>query len=143
MDNIETILEKFPFTTAINVQWGEMDAARHVNNTVYLRWAETARIQCFQQLSLTTPESARQGIILGWQDCKYIFPVTYPDTVRIGIQVTEIGSDRFMLQCQIYSSRHQRLAAITNHRLVAYNYETLQKVDLSAQWKAQMETLHL
>ena len=32
------------------VQCGDMDAAQHVNNTVYLRWIESARIEMFQKM---------------------------------------------------------------------------------------------
>ena len=33
-----------PIVIALSVQWGDMDAFAHVNNTVYLRWFESARI---------------------------------------------------------------------------------------------------
>ncbi|GGD72752.1 acyl-CoA thioesterase [Maribacter cobaltidurans] len=38
-------------TLELPVQWGDMDAAQHVNNTVYLRWMESARIEMFQKMS--------------------------------------------------------------------------------------------
>jgi len=28
----------------IEVQWGEIDAAMHVNNVTYLKWVESARV---------------------------------------------------------------------------------------------------
>ena len=38
------LLEGFPVHVRLPVQWGDQDAFGHVNNTVYLRWFETARI---------------------------------------------------------------------------------------------------
>ncbi len=38
------------YQNKINVAWGEMDALQHVNNVVYFRYFETARIDFFTQL---------------------------------------------------------------------------------------------
>ena len=37
-------LAGFPVTINLPVLWGDQDAFRHVNNIVYLRWFESARI---------------------------------------------------------------------------------------------------
>lgn len=132
-------LDSFPCKVDIKIHWSEMDAARHVNNTGYLRWAEMARIELFYQLKIGRGDANRNiGMILGWQDCKYIFPVTFPDTVSIGVRVTDVGSDRFMLQCHHYSQRHARLVAISNHRIVAYDYQALAKVELPDDWRQRL-----
>src|SRR5687767_1167703 len=39
-------------TVEIPVQWGDMDAFGHVNNTVYFRWFESARIAYFEKIGL-------------------------------------------------------------------------------------------
>ncbi len=51
MDNF---LKQFPINTQIVVAWGEMDALQHVNNVVYFRYFETARIDFFNQINLLT-----------------------------------------------------------------------------------------
>lgn len=127
-------LTKFPFQTKINVQWGDMDAAQHLNNVTYLRYAETARISLTEKMGLIWSFEQGEGMILAWQDCKYIFPVTYPDTLLIGCHISEIRSDRFFIQCHMFSQQHQRLVAITNHSHVPYSYKTLQKIPLPAEW---------
>jgi len=130
MSKIKELLKPFPIQTKIPVQWGEMDAFRHVNNLVYLRWSETGRIEYFRSLGLNSdePEKAPFGPILGWQDCKYIFPITYPDTVYVGTTVTEIESERFNMQCHIFSEQHDRVVAISNHRIVILDYKKSKKI---------------
>ena len=135
---IEDALAEFPLRLEFVVRWGEMDAARHVNNAVYLRWAETLRTEYFRQLGFFHTEDSREGVILGWQDCKYIFPVTFPDTVLAGIRPAEVGSDRFLLECRYYSQKHGRLVAISNHRMVAYDYVDLKKIAVPETWKKLM-----
>ena len=131
MEKIKAFLSEFPVHIEVDVQWGHMDAAQHVNNTVYLRWTESSRIDFFLKLGYgVKPKDGEAGFILGFQDCKYIFPVTFPDTVIVGAKVVEIGKDRIYFQSHVFSKKYQRLAAISNQTIVTYDYATLQKVDV-------------
>ena len=48
---------RWPVRRELPVQWGDMDAFAHVNNTVYLRWFETVRIAYFEELDVPrTPQ---------------------------------------------------------------------------------------
>lgn len=136
-------LNTFPIQQSFSVQWGEMDAFRHVNNLVYLRWSESGRIAYFEllQLNFEAPELADYSIILGWQDCKYIFPVTYPDTVHVGTKVLEIKEDRFVMQCRVYSEKHQRLVSISNHDVVTIDFKTGKKVVVPPELRTLIEGL--
>ncbi len=140
MNEIDEQLAQFPYQMAINVRWGEMDSAQHVNNVAYLRYAETVRIAFMDQMDENSWSGTDgDGIILAWQDCKYIFPVTYPDTLLIGAKVSEIREDRFFIQLHMFSQKHQRLAAITNHSHVPYSYQSLKKIPLPESWRVEFE----
>jgi len=129
MENIQPILATFPVTTSIAVQWGDMDAAQHVNNVIYLRWGEVARVDYFNALGAeVAPMDNTAGFILSWQDCKYIFPVTYPDTVHIGIRTIEVKEDRFLMELHFFSEKHDRIVAISKQMVVTYDYVNLKKV---------------
>lgn len=136
-------LAQFPYVTKIDVAWGEMDAAQHVNNVSYMRYAETARIRFMDTFDFGWSQNNAEGIILAWQDCKYIFPVTYPDTVWVGAAVSEIREDRFFIQLKMYSEKHGRIVAITNHSHVPYNYNTLQKIPLPTAWRTTLQQAQL
>lgn len=124
-----TVVEEYP------VHWGDMDAANHVNNRVYLKWGESSRIAYFRAMNIDTSfQSGDAGPILGWQDCKYIFPMTFPDTAIVGVRTIDIGEDRFTLESRIYSKEHQRIAAISKQVIIPYSYKLLKKVDLSDSW---------
>ena len=84
--------EKYP------VHWGELDAAKHVNNLVYLKWTETLRVKFCESIGIDTSfDSGTTGIILGAQYCKYIFPMRFPDNAIVGLKVQSIESDRFLI----------------------------------------------
>lgn len=132
--------EDFPFILELPVQWGEMDAAGHVNNLIYLRWFESARIEYFVRLGQDVIETTDggPGLILASQDCKYLFPVTYPDTIRLGVTVRHIGTDRFTMHCKMWSRRHDRLVAIANGVLVTYDYGQRKKAPIPEDMKRRV-----
>lgn len=128
-------LDDFKVTTEFPTHWGDMDSAQHINNLVYLRWAETARVIYFDKMGMNIAfGGAGAGPILAWQDCKYLLPMTHPDTAIVGVRTSEIKEDRFVLQTAVFSKRHNRIAAITHQDIVPYDYAKLAKVDLPAAW---------
>ncbi len=131
-------IEKAFFNTEITVAWGEMDAAQHVNNTVYLRWAEAARIGFYEKLKCINFDFRHLGIILAWQDCKYIFPITYPDRAILTYDIIEVKHDRLIGECCIYSEKHQRISAISKSTVMAYDYSVLAKANIPEQWLSEI-----
>ena len=117
------------------VQWGNMDAAQHVNNTVYLRWMESARVEMFRIMQGGDFKSSKIVPILAWQDCKYIFPVTFPDTVIINLDIIELMEDSVLCEGKIYSTAHNRIVAISKSSLKAYDSEALKKHDFPDTWR--------
>jgi len=71
---------------------------------------------------------------LAWQDCKYIFPLTFPDTVLVTLDVTALKSDRIECEGKIYSKNHDRLAAISKSVFMAYDMKKLAKLPLPKDW---------
>lgn len=133
-------LESYKLKERYPVHWGDMDAANHVNNLIYLRWVESARIAFMRSTEISTSFSSGDiGPILGWQECKYIFPITFPDTVIVGVRCFEILEDRFKLECGVFSEKHNRLAAISNQDIIPYNYGALKKVALPQKWRERLE----
>lgn len=122
-------------TLELPVQWGNMDAAQHVNNTVYLRWMESARIEMFKKMHEGDFQFKKIVPILAWQDCKYIFPVTYPDTIIISLDVIELLEDRVLCEGKIFSKKHDRLAAISKTLLMAYDMKELKKHPFPEAWR--------
>ena len=118
-----------------------MDAAQHVNNLVYLRWAESARLDFFE-IILGGDYDFIKGVgpILAWQDCKYIFPITHPDIAIVGMRTLEILEDRFTVEAGIFSQRHNCIAAISKQTIMAYDYGKLKKAALPNDWVSALKS---
>lgn len=128
--------QKKPFVTLeIRVQWGDMDAMRHVNNIIYLRWVESTRLLLFEELMQgSTAGEVEIGPILAWSDIKYIAPVVYPDTVRIEFDIVQLEADRLQGRAHLYSQTQNRLVAISNNTLKAYDNRQLKKAPIPSYW---------
>ena len=136
------LLPNYPVIIDLPVAWGDMDAFQHVNNTVYFRYFENARIAYFEQAGITIDrERTAIGPILASASCKFKFPLTYPDTVKVGVRVAEMGEDRFTMHFRIVSTRHNRLAAEGDGVIVSYNYQENRKAPLPDAVRAQIEAL--
>ena len=122
-----------PIQLSVPILWGDMDSANHVNNLVYLRWTETSRIKMFEKF-MDTSFKGTTGPILGWHDCKYILPLTYPDQVLVTARIAEIREDRFIIQSKIYSLDKHKLSAISNQSIIPYDYVKLEKTSLPREW---------
>lgn len=142
MDNQKSEKITFPVRTEIKVQWGDMDAAGHVNNLVYLKWFETARVDYFARLGQdVVMNDDKPGFILAKQDIKYIFPLTYPDRIVACVRVVDMQSDRFSMHCTVFSQRHQKLAAIMNGVIVTFDYQKQEKAPIPAVMRQVIEAL--
>lgn len=125
------LLALYPVTFSLRVAWGDMDAFQHVNNTVYFRYFESARIAYLEQLQVPDFMSGRGvGPILHSINCRFRLPVTYPDTVVVGVRVTQIGVDRFVMEHILVSEQRQKIAAQGEALTVTYDYDHLCKAPL-------------
>ncbi len=126
MDNL---VVGYPVVIEIPVQWGEMDAFQHVNNVVYFRYFENARIAYFEKLDVIE-FMTRKGIgpILAATSCRFKTPLTYPDRVLVGAKVTSVEDDRFVMEYRAISTRYQKVVAEADGVIVTFNYRENKKV---------------
>lgn len=137
-----TSLGDYPVAVEIPVAWGDMDAFSHVNNTVYLGWFESARIAYFERLDLM--EWLREtgvGPILAATSCRFLLPLTYPDTVVASARVPSIGADRFVMEYRVESRRHARVAARGEGTIVTFDYRRSTKVDVPDELRRRIEEI--
>jgi acyl-CoA thioester hydrolase len=117
------IFAKFPVVVVLPVQWGDQDAFGHVNNTVYFRWFESARIAYSERVGLSHAlEHEPIAPILASISCDYRSQVSYPDTVHVGTRVTRIGRSSIGLEHTVVSQRQAAIAAEGSATIVVFDY---------------------
>lgn len=76
------------------VRWGDMDAFEHVNNTVYLRYFESARIDWFYSFGKAPPSTLQRPVVVN-VFCNFYKPLTFPADILINTFVSNIGRSSF------------------------------------------------
>jgi len=71
------------------LRWGDSDALNHLNNTLYFRLMEEARIQILYAAQLRVPDDV--GPILAHASCDFLRPLTYPASVRVTHTLVRVG----------------------------------------------------
>jgi acyl-CoA thioester hydrolase len=124
------------------VQWGDQDAFLHVNNTVYFRWCESARIDYLDKLGLSDLMRAEGiGPILAAISCNYRRPVTYPDQVQVGARITRLGRSSLTMEHIIYSEAQQQVVADATSTLVVFDYNRQSSLPIPDDVRRQIERL--
>ncbi|HEX9183199.1 MAG TPA: thioesterase family protein [Burkholderiales bacterium] len=82
---------KLAHVERIAIRWGDMDAMGHVNNTVYFRYMEQARISWFDRLVPEDDAWQSTGIVIANATCNYRRAITYPGTVEVRLYVGAPG----------------------------------------------------
>jgi acyl-CoA thioester hydrolase len=139
---IETLLAGFPVVVELPVAWGEMDAYRHVNNVVYFRYLENARLEYFRRLDWF--EYERQtgvGPILAATQARFRKPLTYPDTIWVTARVVDIEDDRFHLEHRVISKRLVAVAAEGKGTVVTYHHGEHRKVAVPEELRRRIAAL--
>ena len=128
------LLADFPVVTTIPLLWGDLDAFGHVNNLVYLRWAEAGRVEYLLRIG-QFPPLPPSGVapILAGVKCDYRRVVNYPDTVYVGTRISRIGNSSFQMDHRIVSQNLDEIAAEVSSTLVMLDYPRNKPVTVSAE----------
>lgn len=117
-------------TSTIPVRWGDMDAYAHVNNTVYFRFCEQARVEWIETLGFPVLSEAGQGPVIINAACTFLMPITYPATVVVRLYAGEPGRSSVMTWYEILIEGDDRVYAEGSSKVVWMDHETGKSVPI-------------
>jgi acyl-CoA thioester hydrolase len=82
---------KLVHTETMAIRWGDMDAMMHVNNTVYFRYMEQARIGWIETWEVGTTAEQAEGPVIANASCQFRRPLKYPGNVEVRVYAGKIG----------------------------------------------------
>jgi acyl-CoA thioester hydrolase len=140
----EDPLRGYPVVIDLPVQWGDMDAFGHINNTVYFRYFESARIAYLRAIGFEGgggEKGEERGPILASTHCRFRKPLVFPDTVRVGARTTEVGEDRFVMEYRIVSEKLGGVVADGGGTVVSFDYREKRKARLPDAVRGRIEAI--
>ena len=78
----------------IPIRWGDMDAMGHVNNTVYFRYMEQARISWFEQLIPEDEVWRSTGIVIVNATCSHICTLKLSGKLQIAARGAKVRTQK-------------------------------------------------
>lgn len=129
---------KLLLTTRIPVRWGDMDYYGHVNNTVYFRYFEQARVEWLEGDGYTVSPEADAGAVIINACCTFMVPVTYPATVVVHLYAGEPGRSSVMTWYELYVEGDDRLYAEGSAKVVWMDPRTGKSVPLPDALRAKV-----
>ena len=139
---MDKLLSEFSFITQMNVEWGDMDALQHVNNVEYFKYFQKARIAYFEKNSSEDLfVESRISTILASTQCKFIYPLKYPDTISIGARVDLMADQYFTMKYAVISDKNQKLVAVGAAKVVMFDYDKNMKASVPQEVKKRILNL--
>ena len=113
-----------PFVHTERVRFGDLDAMRHLNNVVFLRYFETARIAYIRRLmpehDPAHPEQTAFGLIFAECHINYRSPVYFDEEVGVECSIGEVRRSAFQVLFTMRAG--ERVAADGYGWLVGFDY---------------------
>lgn len=131
-------LAHYPIIHHQPIHWGEMDAFNHLNNVVYYRYAESARIAYLQTLGMF---DGSMVTVLAQSSCQYLRPVTYPDTLLLGVRCQRLGNTSIVIEYSYYSAEQRAIVATADAVIVRLDSNGKDKLPWTKEERARLLAL--
>lgn len=117
-------------TCDVPVRWGDQDALGHVNNTVFFRFMEQARVEWLDAQGFACDPAEPQAPVIVQASCTFLLPINYPATVRVKLFAGEPGRSSIQTRYELTDVADGRLYATGDAKGVWISLKTGKSVPL-------------
>ncbi|HCY62861.1 MAG TPA: thioesterase [Oxalobacteraceae bacterium] len=86
--------KKLTHTAHIPIRWGDLDAFGHVNNTIFFRFMEQARVEWLESCGMPM-DGGGQGPVIVNAHCTFLRQLKYPGEVEVRTFAGQPGRSSF------------------------------------------------
>lgn len=122
-NNMQQALSGKSFPFEMPVRWGDLDALNHVNNTVYFRYMEEARVNCMLACGICGQETSRD-IVLASVTCDFLQPIVWPATVLVDTRLVSMGRSSLVFEVEIHVKGQEGACARARNVIVGIDTTT-------------------
>jgi acyl-CoA thioester hydrolase len=128
-------LADFRYRLDVRVVFGDVDYYRHVNNVMYIRWMETARID-YCKVAFDRPLGAKTNVILASQSFNYERQAQYDDRLVMGCRCSRIGTKSLDFTYELWRGDERIGHGLS--ALVAFDYAANASVAVPDDWRRRI-----
>ena len=114
-----TIFSKKEFNSfyTLETRWNDMDSMGHINNSTYLTYYESARVDLFKQYNYK-----KIPFIVASIKVNYLKQLHHPSILHIGNKINKIGNTSFDIKSAIFNNNEQSASSTAIITCVSYDY---------------------
>jgi acyl-CoA thioester hydrolase len=125
----------------ITTRWADNDAYGHVNNTVYYAWFDSAVNAWLIEAGLLDIEDGDPIGLVVETGCRYARPLTFPQTVEIGLAVETLGRSSVRYRLGVFAEGAAEAAAEGYFVHVYVGRESRRPVAIAEAWRERLARL--
>lgn len=131
---------RFPVSLSLRLDWSEMDQLGHINNVMYFKFLQAARITYGDAIGLKPETAAGDGFILASTQCSFKKPLYFPGNVLIRSSVEFMKRTSIGIYHQLLND-DQEVIAEGHDVVVLYNFVHQTKIEITEELRARVEEL--
>ncbi len=128
---------KLVHTTTIPIRWGDMDAYGHVNNTVYFRYMEQARVEFLENCGYDVIPRESGAVIIN-ASCTFLVPLNYPGIVEVAMYCGQPGRSSVPTHYEVRLQGAQEIYATGDAKIVWMDMATGKSVPIPEKLRADL-----
>ena len=129
---------KLVHVTTMPIRWGDMDAYGHVNNTVYFRYMEQARVEWLESIMVPVRPGGEAPVIVN-ASCTFLIQMNYPGAVEVRTYASHPGRSSFLTHFEMRVVGDERIYAEGAAKLVWIDTRTGRSVSLPDHVRTEVE----
>jgi acyl-CoA thioester hydrolase len=130
--------KKLIHVTRMPIRWGDMDAYGHVNNTIYFRYMEQARVEWIEEMGVPVRPGGNGPVIIN-ASCTFLIPMNYPGMVEVRTYVGHPGRSSVQTYVEMRIEGDERIFAEGAAKVVWMDTQTGKSVALPDHVRALLE----
>ena len=132
---------EFKVWRKITTRWADNDAYGHVNNTVYYEWFDSAVNAWMIEQGMLDFASGDPIALVVETRCTYAAPLTFPETVEIGLAVAQLGRSSIRYRIGVFADGADTAAAEGEFVHVVVDRSTRRPVQIPRDWREKLEAI--
>ncbi|HEX4855195.1 MAG TPA: thioesterase family protein [Limnobacter sp.] len=126
------------YRTTLGLRWGDMDSIGHVNNTVYFRFFEQARVEWLDRFPQEIDGNPAYVVIVH-AECSFLKELKAPGSVEIRVLAGEMGRSSLVQHYELSrSDSPDTLAATGSAKMVWVDPATGRSTPVPDRFKAAL-----
>lgn len=124
------------------IRWGDMDAMGHVNNAVYFRYIEQARIDWMAEIDCAPDPAKGTGPVIINAHCTFLQQLKFPGALEIITFIGPIGRSSFETMHEIRRlDAPDALAAYGGAKIVWTDYRLAKSMIVPDDIRGRLQTM--